>query len=183
MDKIPAQHKIDYIKYLEGVKSISDNAKNIGKIPAALQHKIDYINALDITARQKAVRTSTEIIDYWADYYRRRNLFIDTGSFEYLFSNLKGKGSWSMDEYEAMKKDSKDLINLNITAIAPKDVFTAKSIAETMKEINSIAPGNTKIKRDGSDWKSFYVTFCFCAAFVLCGAVGLTLGAIFGSSL
>jgi hypothetical protein len=46
-----------------------------------------------------------------------------------------------------------------------------------------IGPGNTKIKRDGSDWKPFYVTFCFCAAFVLCGAVGLTLGAIFGSSL
>jgi hypothetical protein len=39
------------------------------KIPAALQHKIDYINALDIPARQKAVRTSTEIVDYWAVYY------------------------------------------------------------------------------------------------------------------
>jgi hypothetical protein len=64
------------------------------KIPPALQHKIDYINALDITARQKAVRTSTEIIDYWADYYKRRNLFIDTGSFESLgdliFSENKG---------------------------------------------------------------------------------------------
>jgi hypothetical protein len=73
MDKIPEQHKIDYIKYLEGVKAISDNAKKedskIGKVPAALQHKIDYINALDITAHQKAVRTSTEIIDYWAAFY------------------------------------------------------------------------------------------------------------------
>ena len=34
------------------------------KIPAALQHKIDYIKALDIPAEQKASRIAIAIIDY-----------------------------------------------------------------------------------------------------------------------
>ena len=35
------------------------------KIPAALQHKIDYIKALDIPVEQKSRRIAIEILDYW----------------------------------------------------------------------------------------------------------------------
>ena len=43
----------------------------MAKIPPALQHKIDYIKALDITAEQQAHRVAIEIVAYWTDYYCR----------------------------------------------------------------------------------------------------------------
>jgi hypothetical protein len=35
------------------------------KIPAALQHKIDYINALDIPTNDKCQRIGVTMVDYW----------------------------------------------------------------------------------------------------------------------
>ena len=37
------------------------------KIPAALQHKIDYVNALDIPDESKAQRIAISVCDYWID--------------------------------------------------------------------------------------------------------------------
>jgi hypothetical protein len=166
------------------------------KIPAALQHKIDYINALDITARQKAVRTSTEIIDYWDDYYKRRNLFIDTGSFESLgdliFSENKGNNlGYNADSLGlALGSKPSRIIppELSVSSVpwpqiqTPPD--TLKYVPYESPNDKPIGPSNVKLmKRATVDYNAGYVAFCFCAAFVLCGAMGLTLGAIFGSSL
>jgi hypothetical protein len=145
------------------------------KIPAALQHKIDYINALDITARQKAVRTSTEIIDYWADYYKRRNLFIDTGSFESLGDLMFSENKGNNLGYNA------DSLGLALGS-KPSDIL--KCVPYESPNDKPIDPSNVKLmERATVDYNAGYVAFCFCAAFVLCGAMGLTLGAIFGSSL
>jgi hypothetical protein len=99
------------------------------KIPAALQHKIDYINALDITARQKAERIATSTADYWAWYYRWQT-----------WERHDEKGLQPAENPPPMppvmppKRD----IKVNITGINPEGMFTAESIAEAIKEINSI---------------------------------------------
>jgi hypothetical protein len=147
------------------------------KIPAALQHKIDYINSLDITARQKAVRTSTEIIDYCADYYRRRNLFIDTGSFEYLGDFMFSENKGNNLGYNA---DSLGLVlGSKPTRIIPPEL----SVSSVPVPPKRVIKDEKLMERATVDYNAGYVAFCFCAAFVLCGAMGLTLGAIFGSSL
>jgi hypothetical protein len=155
------------------------------KIPVALQHKIDYINALDITARQKAVRTSTEIIDYWADYYKRRNLFIDTGSFESLGDLIFSENKGNNLGYNA---DSLGLaLGSKLARINEDEALTPASSGTPMPQVKSpkrvINKDENLMDRATVDYNAGYVAFCFCAAFVLCGAMGLTLGAIFGSSL
>jgi hypothetical protein len=99
------------------------------KIPAALQHKIDYINALDITARQKAERIATSTTDYWAWYYRwqRWERFENKGL-------QPAKNPPPMPPVMPPKSD----IKVSISGINPEDIFTAEGIAETMKQINSI---------------------------------------------
>ena len=39
------------------------------KIPEELQHKIDYINAFNITASKKAACIAAATVHYWAKYY------------------------------------------------------------------------------------------------------------------
>jgi hypothetical protein len=156
------------------------------KIPAALQHKIDYINALDITARQKAVRTSTEIIDYWADYYKRRNLFIDTGSFESLgdlmFSENKGNNLGYNADSLGLALGSKPSriippkLSVSSVPVPPKRVIN--------EDVKPIGPSNVKLmERSLVDYNAVYLTCCVAAAFVLCGLIGLVLGVAFGGSL
>jgi hypothetical protein len=41
------------------------------EIPAALQHKIDHINGLDIPIEQKSQRIALTVVNYWADYFNR----------------------------------------------------------------------------------------------------------------
>ena len=99
------------------------------KIPAALQHKIDYINALDIPARQKAERIATSTADYWAWYYRCQ------GWGRYDEKGLQpAKNPPPMPPVMPPKSD----IKVSITGINPEGMFTAESIAEAIKEIRSI---------------------------------------------
>ena len=108
------------------------------KIPAALQHKIDYIKALDIPVEQKSRRIGREVLDYWANYWSSSR-----GDYNLSIEDLlpliaaakeakaKGKGSWSMDEYEAIKKES----NLHVSGIAPERMITGKALKEIMVDI------------------------------------------------
>jgi hypothetical protein len=151
------------------------------KIPAALQHKIDYINALDITARQKAVRTSTEIIDYWADYYKRRNLFIDTGSFESLgdliFSENKGNNLGYNADSLGLALGSKP------SRIIPPEL-SVSSVPCPRAETDPT--GYKKAINEGNKPDKFAYQLSCClwvGSFVLCGLIGLVLGVAFGSSL
>ena len=112
--------------------------KAMDKIPAALQHKIDYIKALDIPVEQKSRRIGREVLDYWANYWSSSR-----GDYNLSIEDLlpliaaakeakaKGKGSWSMDEYEAIKKES----NLHVSGIAPERMITGKALKEIMVDI------------------------------------------------
>jgi hypothetical protein len=147
------------------------------KIPAALQCQIDMVNALDRTDDFKSKCIVTLIKDYL------------------LECQLKAHGRpqsiaklWDIINTKSNVELLKEINSFGVQPSTPWPQIQTPS--DTLKYVpyespndKPIGPGNTKIKRDGSDWKPFYVTFCFCAAFVLCGAVGLTLGAIFGSSL
>jgi hypothetical protein len=180
------------------------------KIPEALQHKIDYINALDIPARQKAERIATSTIDYWAAYYRWQQW---SGHED---KGLKpAKNPPPMPPVKSPKRD----IKVSIFGINPEDAFTAESIAqsELLKEINSFGvqpsvpwprnatdptgPPNARpspppmppkriIKdekfqdQNKPDQFSYQLSCClWVGAFVLCGGIGLVLGVAFGGSL
>tara|TARA_R110002153_G_scaffold173616_1_gene326384 strand:- start:50 stop:196 length:147 start_codon:yes stop_codon:yes gene_type:complete len=41
------------------------------KIPEDLQHKIDYINASNITASEKAACIAAATVHYWMEHYRK----------------------------------------------------------------------------------------------------------------
>jgi hypothetical protein len=137
------------------------------KIPAALQHKIDYINALDIPVEQKAKRIDIATLDYKTycskeigDYFQG-TVFEGVASF--LDKHNKAVASkWEKEQthIEAWRdnfiNDDKGLqpaknpppmppvmppkrdIKVNISGINPENVFTAESIAEAIKEIRSI---------------------------------------------
>jgi hypothetical protein len=148
------------------------------KIPAALQHKIDYINALDITARQKAVRTSTEIIDYWADYYKRRNLFIDTGSFESLGDLIFSENKGNNLGYNA---DSLGLVlGSKPTRIIPPEL----SVSSVPVPPKRVIKDEKFQDQNKPDQFAYQLSCClWVGSFVLCGLIGLVLGVAFGSSL
>jgi hypothetical protein len=44
---------------------------NMQKIPEELQHKIDYINASNITASEKAACIAGATVQYWVEHYRK----------------------------------------------------------------------------------------------------------------
>jgi hypothetical protein len=111
MDKIPEQHKIDYIKYLESVTAMSDKA-------------LKEINSIGVQPSVPWPRTATD----------------PTGP-----PNARPSPP----------------------PMPPKRIIKDEKFME----------------RAPVDYNAVYIAVCFCAAFVLCGAVGLTLGAIFGSSL
>jgi hypothetical protein len=129
------------------------------KIPAALQHKIDYINALDIPASNKEQRIKIVTLDYQA--YCRARLDSDK-HMPYFKGTVLESLATLLDKYneDAAKKwerhEDKGLqpaknpppmppvmppkrdIKVNISGINPEDMFNAESIAESIKEINSI---------------------------------------------
>ena len=146
------------------------------KIPAALQHKIDYIKALDISDKSKASRITIATLDYQS-YCRARSdgdknmPYFKGTAFENLATLLDKHDEECAKKWE--KFDNKGLQPAKNPPPMPPTMPPKRVICEDVK-IMEPAP---------VDYDAGYVAVCFCAAFVLCGAVGLTLGAIFGSSL
>jgi hypothetical protein len=159
------------------------------KIPSALQHKIDYINALDIPNLNKYKRIAAAMANYWAD-----NCNGDVN-----ISANGGKGLWNRDEYNAQRVNQ-----VRITGINPEGMFTAESIAEAIKEIRSIGvqpstpwpqiqtpsdtlkyapyespndkpagPINTKFK--GEQPSGWYLAGCFLCVSILSASLGAIL--------
>jgi hypothetical protein len=129
------------------------------KIPAALQHKIDYINALDIPVSNKEQRIKIVTLDYQA-YCRSRSdsekhmPYFKGTVLESLATlldkyNEDAAKKWEKFEDKGLKpaknpppmppvKSPKRDVKVSISGINTEDMFTAESIAEALKEINSI---------------------------------------------
>jgi hypothetical protein len=152
------------------------------KTPPALQHKIDYINALDIPARQKAERIATSTIDYWAWYYRWQT-----------WEKHDEKGLQPAKNPPPMPPVMPAKINEATDRAGPPNprpppppmppkrvinegVKLSASKAESLKlglAIYPVAPANVKFK--GEQPLGWYLAGCFFCVFLLSASLGAIL--------
>jgi hypothetical protein len=150
------------------------------KIPPALQHKIDYINALDIPNLNKYKRIAAAMANYWAD-----NCNGDVN-----ISANGGKGLWNRDEYNAQRVNQ-----VTISGINPEHMFTGKSALDIVKQhlseskdVNSV--GSFDVKRVNNDDNpivaanvkfkceqpsGWYLAGCFLCVSILSASLGAIL--------
>jgi hypothetical protein len=147
------------------------------KIPAALQHKIDYINALDIPDKSKVSRITIATLDYQA-YCRARSLS------EKSSVSLKGT---------VLENLATLLDKYNEDAAKKWEKFEGKGLqsAKNPPPMPPVMPPKRVIKngvkfqgRNKPDKFAYQLSCClWVGSFVLCGLIGLVLGVAFGSSL
>ena len=108
------------------------------KIPAALQHKIDYIKALDIPAEQKASRIAIAIIDY-----HNRDVSMAKWYLNDIASLIAGA---NIDDAESqVKRVNTHILTLNgllemgvnkeVLGSKQKYMFTGKAVKEIMDDV------------------------------------------------
>ena len=158
------------------------------KIPAALQHKIDYINALDIPVEQKSRRIAVAILDYWS---------LDASMSSWYLNDIASliAGANTGDSKGQIKRVNAHISTLD--ALLEMGVnggrcggLPSKNGGEGGYGLDADSLGAVlgsepaKIMKPAPvDYNAIYLTCCVAATFALSGAVGLMLGVIFGSSL
>ena len=117
------------------------------KIPAALQHKIDYIKALDIPTEQKSRRIAIAILDYWSLDASMSSWYLNdiasliaganTGDSKAQIKRVNAHIS-TLDALLEMGVNNANEDSINITGIAPEGMITGKAVKEIMDDVNLI---------------------------------------------
>ena len=140
------------------------------KIPAALQHKIDYIKALDIPVEQKSRRIAVAILDYWS---------LDASMSSWYLNDIASliAGANTGDSKAQIKRVNAHISTLD--ALLEMGVNNATMSSGTPMPHKRVICEDVKIMDPAPvDYNALYLTCCVFAVFILCGAVGLMLCAI-----
>ena len=139
--------------------------KVMDKIPAALQHKIDYINALDISDKSKVSRITIAALDYQS-YCRARSdgdknmPYFKGTAFENLATLLDKHDEGCAKKWEEF--DNKGLQPAKNPPPMPPTMPPKRVICE-----------DAKFKREQpSGW---YLAGCFLCVFILSASLGVIL--------
>jgi hypothetical protein len=173
------------------------------KIPAALQHKIDYINALDISDKSKFSRITIATINYQS-YCRARSdsdknmPYFKGAALESLATFLDKHDEecakkWEEEQkkIEAVRMLKGNNLGYNADSLGlvlgskPARINEDKALPPELSVSSVPVPPKRAINEGNKpDQLAYKLSCCLWAgAFVLCGGIGLVLGVTFGGLL
>ena len=146
------------------------------KIPAALQHKIDYINALDIPVESKVNRIEIATLDYDTYCSKEFGDHFKGTAFEGVASFLDGRAKTTKSKWE------KEQVHIEAWRENVRREFTPheQALKACSESIKNIPAPSKPLFIEGPSALS---RFLWAGEFGICAAISFVIGVIFGSSL